>query len=351
MSAVTLQDLAATALPWLVEDSSSGGIAVSSRIRLARNLVGFPFPNRASALELHSVTEQIRAAAATCGELAKATHFPLAELSAEERLVLLERRLVSAELHCSPTERAVLVAPDEATSLMVNEEDHLRLQVLLPGFRMAEALARARAVDTGLLAGLAPAFRRDLGFLTSCPTNLGTALRASVMLHVPGLALTGRLEAVSRALLRLGFAVRGAFGEGEGTVAHFVQVSNQSTLGETEDEIIADFEHYVRSLIWAEENARKHLLRERREVLYDHVGRAYAILRFAHYLTTKEALDCISALRLGVGLQLFDKLTCDTIQRLCRDVQPGHLQMALGSQADPVERDRLRAARTRAVVT
>ena len=225
---------------------------VSSRIRLARNVAGLPFPNRASAQELRTAKKRIQAAAGACPALSEAVHFPLAELSSDQRLVLLERRLISPELQHGSTERAAFVLPDESASLMVNEEDHMRLQVLMPGFRLAEALARAQAIDTGLLAHLAPAFREDLGFLTSCPTNLGTALRASVMLHVPGLVLSRRMEGASRALLRLGFAVRGAFGEGENTVAHFVQISNQSTLGETEEEIVADLEHYVRSLVYAE---------------------------------------------------------------------------------------------------
>jgi protein arginine kinase len=345
-----LQQLAASPLPWLSEVAAPGGIAVSSRVRLARNLAGLPFPNHASAREMDDVADQVIAAADACPALSDLACYPLAKLSPVERQVLLERRLTSADLNANPTGRAVLVACGETISIMINEEDHLRLQALLPGFCPAEALARAREVDLEFLRHLTPAFREDLGFLTSCPTNVGTALRASVMLHVPGLVLTDRLEAVGRALSRLGFAVRGAFGEGDETVAHFVQVSNQSTLGETEDEIVADLEHYVRSVIWAEENARTYLMREQRDLLYDHVGRAYAIVRFAHYLNTKEALDCISALRLGVELQLFRTLTHDTINRLCRELQPGHLQMAFGLRPDSAERDRLRAFRSRAAV-
>jgi protein arginine kinase len=349
--APTLSQLASAPFPWFAEIAQPGGIAVSSRVRLARNLDRTPFPGRASARELKDVADQVRAAARSCPSLAEAAEFRLAKLDAMERQILLERRLVSADLDATPTGRSVLVNDDETVSLMVNEEDHLRLQILLPGFRPADALGRAQRIDMELLQHLTPAFDPKLGFLTSCPTNLGTAMRASVMLHVPGLALTDRLDGVVRGLVRLGFAVRGAFGEGEDTVAHFIQVSNQSTLGETEEEIVAGLEHYVGSVIWAEENARKHLLREQRELLYDHVGRAYAIVRFAHYLTTKEALDCMSALRLGVEMQLFNTLTHQTIQRLCRELQPGHLQMTIGERPESGERDRLRAAWARKAVS
>lgn len=352
MNSIALHLLASRPLPWLAEVADPGGIAVSSRIRLARNLAGMPFPNRASARDLRSVIGQVRAAVDAGGScLRDASLLLLSDLSPIERLVLLERRLISADLDAKPADRAVIVSPEETASLMLNEEDHLRLQVLLPGLRVKEALDRARGIDTDLLARLTPAFREDLGFLTCCPTNLGTALRASVMLHVPGLVLTGRIEETSRALFRLGFAVRGAFGEGEETVAHFIQVSNQSTLGETEDEIVADLEHYVRAVISAEESARKHLVRQQRDLLYDHVGRAYAIVRFARYLTTKEALDCVSVLRLGVELGLFSKLTHETMQTLCRELQPGHLQMILGAQPDSADRDRARATRARAAVS
>jgi len=351
VSGTDLRLLAARPFPWLAEVAMPGGIAVSSRVRLARNLADTSFPNRASARDLDRVTAQVCAAVkAGSSPLREVSPIRLADLSPVERLVLLERRLISADLDAKPAGRAVLFTADESASLMLNEEDHLRLQVLLPGLRVTEALDQARQIDLDLLARLAPAYRDDLGFLTCCPTNLGTALRASVMLHVPGLVLTGRITEASRALTRLGFAVRGAFGEGEETVAHFIQVSNQSTLGETEEGIVADLEHYVRTMVWAEENARKFLVRQQRDLLYDHLGRAYAIVRFAHYLTTKEALDCISALRLGVELGLFSTLTHDTIQTLCRELQPGHLQMALGAQPDSGDRDRLRATRARASV-
>ncbi|MDX9978643.1 MAG: ATP--guanido phosphotransferase [Lentisphaeria bacterium] len=350
MSHPVLQQLASRPLPWLAEIAEPGGIVVSSRVRLARNLAGVPFPHRAAAGDLRGVLDQVRAAAKAGDGLGGATCFQLADLSLVERLVLLERRLTSADLNADPAERAVWVTPDETASLMVNEEDHLRLQVLLPGLRLGQALDQARRLDTALLARLTPAYRDDLGFLTCCPTNLGTGLRASVMLHLPGLVLGGRIEPAVRALSRLGLAVRGAFGETQETVAHFVQISNQSSLGETEDEILANLEHYVRSLVWAEENARKDLVRRQKDLLYDHVGRAYAIVRYAYCLTSKEALDCFSALRFGVELGLFGNLTHDIIQQLCRELPSGHLQMLQGTQPESAVRDRWRAARARAAL-
>lgn len=348
MNGTGLQELASRPLPWLAETAPPGGIVVCSRLRLARNLADFPFPHRASPTDLRRVCDQVRQVVRAVWR--EALCFPLAELSDVERLVLFERRLMSADLGEHRADRDVWVAPDEVASLMVNEEDHLRLQVILPGFRLAEALAEARRLDLALLARLTPAFCEEFGFLTCCPTNLGTGMRASVMLHVPGLVLGGHLETTVHALAHLGLAVRGAFGESEKGVAHFIQVSNQSSLGESEEEILVRLEQQVQALVRAEENARKRLVRREKDVLYDHLGRSYAIVRYAHYLTSKEALDCFSALRFGVELGVFSQLTHDIIQRLCHELPAGHLQMALGTQPDSASRDRLRAARARALL-
>jgi protein arginine kinase len=322
---VNVDNLIKSAPPWLAGDSGTL-IAVSSRVRLARNVSGAPFPARCSRELRSRISERIRSA---------------------QRDILLERRLASRELCSAGPGGALVVTGDGRLSLMINEEDHIRIQAVFPGLSLSEAWETASRTDRALSERLDYSFDDTWGYLTSCPTNLGTGLRASVMLHLPALGLAGMMEPVVHAVQTLGFEVRGALGEGTEAVANMFQISNQSTLGESETEIMRRLEALIRQLIWHEQNARIRLTRKERDTLYDTVGRAYGILRYAYSLTTREALNGLSAVRLGVDLSMFSGLSAATIDKLFLAVQPGHLQWRAGQALSSDQRDTYRAGLAR----
>lgn len=331
-------------VPWLPGDDGAPLVAVSSRIRLARNLADRPFPGRATAEQRQRIFGETRAAAVEI--VAAASRLVVAEmpdLGDVERQLLLERRLISRELCGMGAGSGVLLSPDERISVMVNEEDHLRIQALLPGLRLRAAHRLADGVDTELAHRLQFAFDDRLGFLTACPSNVGTGMRASVMLHLPGLALTGQIESLMRGAHALGFAVRGILGEGSEGVANLFQVSNQATLGESEEQTLHRLQAIILKIIASELIFRQRLARERREHLYDHIGKAYGTLRYAHVLTSKDALNHLSMLLLGCDLGLFPGLKRRALQELMIGLQPGHLQKIAGKSLEEVARDIFRA--------
>jgi len=245
----------------------------------------------------------------------------------------------------------VLLRADERVALLVNEEDHVRIQVLFPGLQLEDAFHCAERVDDALCRGTSIAFSDRLGFLTACPTNVGTGMRASVMLHLPGLVLSKRMEATIRAIGELGLAVRGTYGEGSEATGHFFQVSNQSTLGEPESRILDRLNRLVRDLVWHEENARLHLVRHKKAQVYDYVGRAYGVLLHAYSISGGESLEYLAALRLGCLLGMFRSLTVDAIENLMLRTRPGHLQLRVGREMDENERDEFRASFIREALT
>ena len=331
-------------VPWLPTENDAALIAVSSRIRLARNLVDLPFPGRATVEQRRQIL--VRASAAAAGIVAAAGRLIVSEmpdLTDLERRLLLERRLISQDLCRMGAGSGVLLAPDEHISVMVNEEDHLRIQALLPGLHLRAVHRLADDVDTKLSRCLPYAFTERFGFLTACPSNVGTGMRASVMLHLPGLALTGQIEPLMRGAQELNFTVRGMFGEGTEAVANFFQVSNQATLGESEEQTLDRLDGIIGRIVDAEWVFRQRLLRERREHLYDQIGKAYGVLRYAHMLTSKDAMNQLSLLLLGCDLGLFHELRRSALQELLVRVQPGHLQRLAGKTLENVPRDVFRA--------
>ena len=319
-------------------------VALSTRIRLARNLTRFPFPIAADAGQLEEVRQQVRAAVAAASALGEA-HFSLAleQLTPEEQELLFERRLVSRELLTRETGAGLELAADETLAIMVNEEDHLRLQALRPGFRLEEAYRELSALDDQLGSILEFAFHPRLGFLTCCPTNVGTGLRASVMLHLPGLVLSQQIKQVVAAIDKLNLAVRGAFGEGTDNRGNLFQISNQSTLGESEQQILERLSSVIATLIAKEIESREELLRLRKYELLDRVGRAFGLLRYSYRLTREEALTALSAVRLGVDLGMFRQLDLRLVNELFLAIQPAHLTRCAGVAVDPPERDVVRA--------
>lgn len=340
---MTIDDLTGQTGEWLAETGPQHDIIVSSRVRLARNVAAFPFmskANRTQRAELHAV----------CRE--RLLEVPLArpvfyvdmdQTNEVERQLLVERHLISKQHAAGEGARGVAISTDEALSVMVNEEDHLRLQVLRSGLQLKECWAEADKLDDQLQETLDYAFNQRFGYLTACPTNLGTGLRVSVMLHLPALKLTGDIEKVFRAAKDMHLAVRGLYGEGTEAIGDFYQISNQTTLGRSENEILDEFKDVIiPRIIMAETQARSILENERPLALDDRIGRAIGVLKHARLLSSEETLFFLSHLRLGVVLKRVTGLDLATINQLFLQTQPAHLQRHLKK---PLDGDARKAAR------
>ena len=330
----------------LGEDDNGDDIAISCRIRLARNPAHRMFPLRADPEERRKLCDEV---AATVPEFptiggSKALIFEPEELDKIDREVLLERYLASREFISHPEGTLLAVRPDELCSLMVNEEDGLRIQSLRPGFRLDEAWREASQLDDELGRAFEYAFDEKLGYLTASPTNVGTGMRASVMLHLPGLVLTGQIAAAVAAVNKLNIAVRGLFGDGSDNLGNMYQVSNQSTLGESEKQIIDRLSAVVSQFIERESNTRKLLMERDQHGMLDVIGRSYGVLRHSHRLGSEEALKCLSGVRLGVDMRLFKSLDIARVNRMFLAIAPAHLQKRAGRELDQADRDVCRAA-------
>ena len=331
---------------FLDDSGPNDDIAISSRIRLARNLKDRPFPDAASPAELAALSEDISAAASRIDVFRAdgAYRFIPEQMSESDRRVLLERRLVSKEFLARKTGTCLLVCPQEACSLMINEEDQLRLQVIRPGLQLDQVWREINALDDELSRQTTFAFDEQLGYLTSCPTNVGTGMRVSAMLHLPGLVLAKQMSATIHGINKLHMAVRGIFGEGSENIGCLFQISNQSTLGESEPQIIANMLRIIKRIINWEKIVRRKLLEYRRSHLLDYVGKAYGLLKHSYRLTENEALNALSGLRLGVDLELFQGIDIHTVNELFLEVSPAHLQKFSGLDLADRDMDELRAA-------
>ena len=325
---------------WLGELGPQQGIVLSSRIRLARNLEGYPFPPLsrpatladALAILLHRVRQ-----------IPESNVLDMYRIHPLEAQLLVERHLISPAFATSQQPRALLLSTDSKLSLMLNEEDHLRLQCLVPGLQIREAWKQACEIEAFLAQELEFAFDDQFGYLTSCPSNVGTGLRASAMLHLPGLAWIQAMDSIFQHVGQLGLTVRGLYGEGSKSLGHLVQVSNQVTLGPSEEEILSRLEAVCQQLIQYESSARQQLMREQRLVLEDRCWRSLAILREARLLESGEALEHLSMVRLGCDLQLLPPVAMAILNELLVRIRPAGLQMESGHELSPAERDVVRA--------
>ena len=342
----SIDQLLRSPVSFLADSGPEEDIALSSRIRLARNLAGRPFPAAASLESRQEVCELVSQAAAGSGVLGcpDCYSFDPAEMSPLDREILFERRLASRDFLERDGGTRLLVRADESSSIMVNEEDQLRIQTLRPGFQLDEVWRVINALDDELSAKLDCAFDDKLGYLTSCPTNVGTGMRASVMLHLPGLVLSGQIGPTIQGVAKLNLAVRGIFGEGTDNRGNLYQVSNQSTLGESETQIIERLNTVISQLIAQEKIARQQLILRDRFALLDHVGRSYGILRHAYRITTEEALNSLSGIRIGVDLGMFNTVDIKMVNELFLAINPAHLQKRAGKELSAPERDICRAA-------
>lgn len=323
------------------------GAAVSSRIRLARNVKGAAFPGWAGEEECQRMWEELSQTLVQLESMKPALAVPMSDVDALDRQILLERHLISREQAEKGKGSGLVVREDEGVAIMINEEDHLRLQAMRPGLELRRAWDEINKVDSEIEAKVRYAFSTKLGYLTACPTNVGTGIRASVMLHLPALVLMDEVNPIIKGMSKIGLAVRGLWGEGTEATGNLFQISNQITLGETEEKIVADLEQIVLEIVEHEENARVRLMEKKEALVRDHIGRAYGILSHAHLLTSKEALDLLSALSLGVQLGIMQSVERRIIDELLLLTQPGHLQKIGRKPLKPKERDQARAALVR----
>jgi protein arginine kinase len=318
-------------------------IVLSSRVRLARNLRGFPFPGWAKKADRIRALELIRPAVEALPQMSEAFAESMDNLSALDKQILVERHLISREHAAKSPGSGLVLSRDESLCVMINEEDHLRMQALRPGLQLKEAWQAIDTVDSALEHKLNYAFCAELGFLTACPTNVGTGIRVSAMLHLPGLVLAEQINSVIQAVNKLGHAVRGLYGEGTEALGNIFQVSNQMTLGEVEGDIVERISKVLAQLIEQEGNARAVLLEKKPKTVYNHIGRAYGILANAHLISSKETMNQLSLLRLGLDLGLFPGVDRSLVDELFIITQPAHLQKRFSDKLSAEERDLLRA--------
>lgn len=342
-------------LDWLDATGPHADIVLSTRVRLARNLQGFAFGPRARVNDRKAVLDRVRKAAGKVRILEDARIHELAELPARSRRVLLERRLVSSDMLGEnggepAAGSAVVLAPDDPVSVMVNEEDHLRLQTLFSGLRLQEAWSVLDSLDEDLGRVVPYAYHHEFGFLTSCPTNVGTGIRASVLMHLPALVLTKEIGKVLQGLSQVGLTFRGLYGEGSEVVGNFFQLSNQTTLGKSEEDLVDHLDRIVKQVIQYESRARQVLLRDAAGVTEDKIWRAYGLLRYARSLSFEELMNLLSGVRLGVSLKLLPGLRVYSLNKIMIYTQPAHLEEAAGRELSPGESDAHRAAFVRRVL-
>ncbi len=318
-------------------------IVMSSRVRLARNIKDAAFPGWAKKPERVRVLELIRPAVEGLSEMKSAFSDSMDNLTTLDKQILVERHLISREHAARTAGSGLVLNREESLCIMINEEDHLRMQALRPGLQLKEAWQAIDLVDTSLEKKLNYAFSSDVGYLTACPTNLGTGIRVSAMLHLPGLVLHEQINPIIQSVNKLGLAVRGLYGEGTEALGNVFQVSNQKTLGETETAIVERLDKVLSQIIEHEENARAQLLEKKPKMVYNHIGRAYGILANAHSISSKETMNLLSLMRLGMDLGLFPGGDRSLTDELFVLTQPAHLQKQHSEKLSAEERDLLRA--------
>jgi len=328
---------------WVGQTNGFKDVVISSRIRLARNLKGISFPSFADEKQLATVNQQVQRAIQVKTDLGPLTPLQMEELSPAERMVLVEKHLCSPQFIEQPHLRMLVVNGEQTISIMVNEEDHLRIQTITPGFTLEDASALANRVDDYLEETLDYCFDENYGYLTACPTNVGTGIRASVMLHLPGLAMVDQVKKVLPALTHIGINIRGFYGEGTESVGGIYQISNQVTLGQSEEDLTNNLKSICRQVIEQERSVREALYKESRLKLEDRLCRSYGILTNARIINSQEALKLLSDVKLGSDLGILPGVDNRTIMELVFLTRPSLLQKLIGKELSPEERDIYRA--------
>lgn len=328
---------------WIWAEGESDDVVISSRIRLARNLKGFPFPNRADDQQLTAVNHEIGSAVQQKSNIMLLAPIIIEELTNNQRLTLMEKHLCSPQFIEKPHQRMLIINDEQTISIMVNEEDHLRIQTMSPGLSLENAWKLANMVDDYLEESLEYAFDETYGYLTACPTNAGTGIRASVMLHLPGLAMVDQIKQVLSALTHVGINIRGLYGEGTESLGNIYQISNQVTLGRSEEDLTNNLKSICRQVIEQERNVREALLKESKLQLEDRICRSYGILSEARLISTQEALKLLSDVRMGVELGIIPGINKTGVKELLFLIRTSILQKIFNQEMAPAERDYHRA--------
>lgn len=333
-----------TASPWTMGKGADSDVVLCTRIRLARNFTQYPFPLKQTAETGQAVLADV---SAFCKDRDDLQFYDLHNVSALEKRALVEKHYISPEHSKDDSHyRGIAINADGSTSIMINEEDHLRVQCFAPGLDLDGLWQKTNALDDDIESYFDYAFDEKLGYLTCCPSNLGNGMRASVMMHLPGLTLTKRLGILDQ-LSNFGMTVRGLFGEGSQSVGDLYQISNQSAIGQTEKDILTNLKSVTQQIIKEERNARNFLKEQNGLQLSDKIWRAYGLLSNARYMSSREALELISLVRLGYHLGYFTQLGSEQIDRLYLMAQPGYLQVLYGHDMDETARDSYRAEQIR----
>jgi protein arginine kinase len=329
---------------WIIGEGPWGDVVISSRIRLARNINGIPFPGRIDEHGAAGVIKTVKDAIGKNPVLSKDFNVVLMkDISTLEAMVLVEEHLISPGLLQRRDQAAAFIKKDGMISIMVNEEDHIRIQVLMPGQQLEKAWDLSNKIDDILEESIDYAFDEKLGYLTACPTNTGTGMRASVMMHLPALALTDQLKRVLQAVGQIGLAVRGVYGEGTDIIGNMLQVSNQLTLGQTEEHIIENLKSVTGEIINKEKKARESILEKNRFALEDKIFRSYGVLKESRILSSKEFMELLSDVRLGVDMGIITGVKREVLNELMLVSQPASLQKKANAQLSDADRDIFRA--------
>lgn len=338
-------------MKWYLETGPEGDAVISTRVRLARNISDMLFPCRMNLEQAHEVEELTRAALFSDGQMAREFDYIDMEKLAPARAVsYAEKHLISPEFAKERGGRALLLKKDESVSIMINEEDHIRIQALYSGFRLEEAMETAGRIDDLFDRHLTYAFDEDFGYLTECPTNLGTGMRASMMLHLPGLTRSRSLPSLAQAITKLGFTIRGLYGEGSKGTGSFYQISNQVTLGISESEVLRSLTGVVSQII-AQERSIRDEFKKLGPVFEDRIFRSYGTLTNARMLTSEEFMNLISDVRFGITMGIITDVPLEAVNALLGDVQPATLQTQADHPMEEQERDILRAKIVRETLT
>lgn len=343
MSSALIDEMAARPAPWLSGEGPDSFAVLSSRIRLARNVSEFPFPPAAGTDVREKIIEYISAAFDKLKALKNGSFYRSADIDPMDQKFLVERHLISPEFMRGGLGRGLYIDDLEKISIMINEEDHLRLQVISSGMSLADCWNGVNKIESDLAGIIEFDFDDVFGYLTSCPTNVGTGLRASLLIHLPALVLTRKIDDLIVSISKVGLMVRGFYGEGTEVLGNLFQISNQTTLGRTEEEIIDSLAKVSKQILENEKNAQETLLTDAVSEIEDKVWRSYGILNNARVLNSTEVMNLLSLLRLGLSLELIDKITYNELNELMIMTQPAHLQKLVGREMNITERDMIRA--------
>lgn len=340
---MNIDDLLTKKGEWLKGTGPKSNIVVSSRVRLARNFDGFPFYNRANSSVREKILNTALDVLKKARYLKKAIFLKMDDMSEIDRQFLVERHLMSPEHMMNPEAKALVIDDSEIASIMINDEDHLRIQILQSGFNLMEAWRIIDELDNDISGNTVFAFSERWGYLTACPTNTGTGLRGSVMLHLPALVVTAQMGKVIQAISKLGLTIRGLYGEGTEATGDFFQISNQVSLGHSEADLLDNIERIVNKIIARESATRSMLLTKNKEKINDRISRAYGTLINAKIITSQEAIMLLSQIRLGLDLGIIKNVGMESVNELFMLTQPAHLQKLEGKILSAHQRDSKRA--------